>query len=491
MDAGLVTWENYFPNAQMTNGEFGPGGNALLVDVWKALDVQPGIPHTGTGGSALAVEDLSPVLVSAEMQERQLTLWNRMPKEEAYSLDVEYDRLDTFGEDGMDGFIASTDAGIVSDPRFFRGLKTVKYLAVKGQVTLPAQVTNTVGFRGVGRNMMDTSEEIKMRELLRHIERNLWWGDSAVSSLQWDGLFKQIDAGADTNNGIRLDLRGAPVDKNLLEYIANIAANNATDLTDLYFPNEGLRDLRQSLFPQQRLDENARTGSIGAAFLAFLIESIGGSPDYMAIHRNYLLTLGVRGGIPRNVPTVASANAPSIAGATLTGVAGALTATPYRPGLDAGTFFYSFVAVGKGGWSTGVFSSGIAATQGQGVTLTLTDTDTSIIYYYLFRNPVDLSGATTTNLKFLTRVARTGNATTFLDDGYNVPNTYHVACLTMASDELQFKQLLPVVKRPLPQDLMSNTYGILMFGTPLVKVPTHNIHVVNCGQLAQAGVFST
>jgi len=53
-----------------------------------------------------------------------------------------------------------------------------------------------------------------------------------------------------------------------------------------------------------------------------------------------------------------------------------------------------------------------------------------------------------------------------------------------------FKQLLPVVKRPLPQDLMSNSYGILMFGTPLFKVPLHNLHVVNVGSLSQAGITS-
>jgi len=271
-DAGLITWESYFPNAQITSGEFGPYGASLFMDVYKALDVQPGIPHVGPNATALAVEDLSPVLASAEMREEQLNLWNNMPKEEAYSLDVEFTRLETFGEDGMDGFIASNDAGIVSDPRFYRGLKTVKYLAVKGQVTLPAQAVNLVGFRGVGKNAMDTSEEIKMRELLRHIERNLWWGNSTVNPLMWDGFFKQIDDGADMQNSIRLDMQGAPADKNLLEYVAQIATNNSTEFTDLYFPNEGIRDLRQSLFPEQRLNENARDGSVGAAFDRFLVE---------------------------------------------------------------------------------------------------------------------------------------------------------------------------------------------------------------------------
>ena len=75
-DAGLITWESYFPNAQITSGEFGPYGASLFMDVYKALDVQPGIPHVGPNATALAVEDLSPVLASAEMREEQLNLWN-------------------------------------------------------------------------------------------------------------------------------------------------------------------------------------------------------------------------------------------------------------------------------------------------------------------------------------------------------------------------------------------------------------------------------
>jgi hypothetical protein len=489
-DAGLITWESYFPNAQITSGEFGPYGASLFMDVYKALDVQPGIPHVGPNATALAVEDLSPVLASAEMREEQLNLWNNMPKEEAYSLDVEFTRLETFGEDGMDGFIASNDAGIVSDPRFYRGLKTVKYLAVKGQVTLPAQAVNLVGFRGVGKNAMDTSEEIKMRELLRHIERNLWWGNSTVNPLMWDGFFKQIDDGADMQNSIRLDMQGAPADKNLLEYVAQIATNNSTEFTDLYFPNEGIRDLRQSLFPEQRLNENARDGSVGAAFDRFLVEALNGNPRYMQIRRNQMLTLGVKGGIPRNIPPNTSVNGPSSSGATVTGAGAANVALPYRPGLPAGTYYYTAVPVGKGGWGAPVTSAGIAATIGQKINLTISFADATIEYFLLFRNPADQQTSATSAQKFMAMVNRSGGSTTYTDDGYAVPNTYHICGLTMTSDEIVFKQLLPVVKRPLPQDLMSNSYGILMFGTPLFKVPLHNLHVVNVGSLSQAGITS-
>ena len=306
----------------------------------------------------------------------------------------------------------------------------------------------------------------------------------------WDGFFKQIDDGADMQNSIRLDMQGAPADKNLLEYVAQIATNNSTEFTDLYFPNEGIRDLRQSLFPEQRLNENARDGSVGAAFDRFLVEALNGNPRYMQIRRNQMLTLGVKGGIPRNIPPNTSVNGPSSSGATVTGAGAANVALPYRPGLPAGTYYYTAVPVGKGGWGAPVTSAGIAATIGQKINLTISFADATIEYFLLFRNPADQQTSATSAQKFMAMVNRSGGSTTYTDDGYAVPNTYHICGLTMTSDEIVFKQLLPVVKRPLPQDLMSNSYGILMFGTPLFKVPLHNLHVVNVGSLSQAGITS-
>jgi hypothetical protein len=488
MSANIIGMDDYFPDGYPD--ALGIDGNAIYEEVRKALEVSGALPRTGPGVNALGVEDLSGTLKSAEIREKQLNLWKSLPKDKAYGMVAEGSRLDDLGDYGATGFIGGNDAGITTDPAFKRWTREIKYMAVKGQVTLPAQLITAVGFNGKGVNIMETSETLKMLELLRHVERNLWYGNSALDASQWDGLFKQIDAEATVNNRVRLDMRGGIPDKDMLEQLAQIASNNNSDLTDIFGPNEWLRDLRQSLFPEQRLGENYREGSVGAAFNRFLIEALGGDPETMNIKRNHMLTRGVKGGIPRIVPTDASPNAPT-APNSVTGSAGAWTKTLYQPGLVADTYYYSVTAVGKGGrtLSTSV-AAGIAATAGQAITLSITDTDPNVQFYEIFRNQAGVDGSVVNNRYFMDRVGRSGNVTTYVDNGYALPDCYDAAALSIGFEEIMFKQLLPVVKRPLPQDLMANSYGILLFGTPVVVVPTHNVHIANIGKRTQAGVGS-
>lgn len=491
----LITMDSYLPEWGLYGLEnFGVDSRQLYEEVAKALEAT-GVAHapSGPGANALGVEDLSGTLASAEIKDKQLHFWRDIKKEEAYSLAVEWARLDDASDaHGAPGFISGSDSGFVSDPQFYRGVKQVKYLAVKGQVNLPTQLIEIVGFRGRGKQAMDLSEEIKMLELLRNAERSLFFGDSNTCSLEWDGVFRQIDDAANTGNGIRLDLRGNAPDKDLIEYLVQIVGNNSADPTHLYVPNEALRDLRQSLFPSQRMGENYVEGAVGAQFSRFLIEAIGGDPDYVKVRRTQMLTYGVKGGLPLKLTGVKATAAPS-APATVASAAAAHTATSYRPGLASDTYLYAVCAVGKAGRSLHTAAGAtVAPTAGQKVTLTITEgAGSGTLFYEVYRNPAG-KAATAENLEFVTRVKKTdvGADTTWDDDGYALPGCYHMGLFSIQFDEIVFKQLLPVVKRVLPQDLMANSYGILLFGTPIVKVPTHNIHVVNVGRRPQAGLPS-
>ena len=88
-------------------------------------------------------------------------------------------------------------------------------------------------------------------------------------------------------------------------------------------------------------------------------------------------------------------------------------------------------------------------------------------------------------------IARSGAVTTWDDDGYAIPDTSEAAALYMAEDEVVFDQLLPFVKRRLPIALMAERFAYLVFGTPVVQVPTHNIWITNIGHRIQSGVAST
>lgn len=463
---------------------------ALYDTIIKALQATGGQPRSGPGINAAEVEDLSSTLASAEIKEKSLHFWRRVPKKKSISLDAQWVRIDDFGDEGETGFIGGTDAGFESDPRFTRGTKLIKYMAVKGQVDLPTQMVELVGFSGRGVNAMMTAQTSRMRHLLRLIERALFHSNSNVSDLEFDGAFAQIDAVADEDNQCRYDLQGGFLDRYALIHMSQIAANNNSDLTDFYLPNEAYLDLQTSLFPQIRTGDNIPDAAVGANFERLLMMSLGGNPDYAKIRRTQMLTNGVKGALPLRVPSRAGRNAPAKPD-SVTGTNVSITATNYQPGKPAGTYYYSVTSVGKGGRSLATsISAGVTCAAGEGAKLTITCADEDCLFFEIFVNEDGKSGVLEANRRYLCRVARTGMTTLFTDDAYYRANTMHMAALSFEDDEVYVKQLTAPVRRALPQDLQANSFGILVYLCLILEVPTHNIHVANIGKRLQAGLPS-
>jgi hypothetical protein len=494
----MVTMEDYGGAGMGGNfyGNYdGPGiGGAdrlsLYDSVFKALSATGGKPQAGPGINAAEVEELSGTLASAEIKEKSLHFWKRVPKRAAKTLNQEWVRLDDYGDEGETGFIGGSDAGFSSDPRFSRGSKIIKYLAVKGQVDYPTQLVELIGMGGRGVNAMNTAQTARMRQLLRLAERNMFHANSDVCDLEFDGAFAQIDAVADADNMCRVDLQGKFLDRYVLIHMSQIAANNNCDISDFYLPNEAYLDLQQSLFPQIRTGDNIPDAAVGANFERLLMMTLGGNPDHAQIKRTQMLTNGVKGALPLKVPTRAGRNAPDKPD-TVSGTNVSITTTAYQPGLTAGTYYYSVTANGKGGRSMATqISAGVTVSATEGVKLTIVGDDEDILFYEVFRNEVGTSGVSESNRKYMCRVKRTGPTTYFTDDGYFVPNTMHMGVFSFDDDEIYVKQLLPPVKRQLPQDLMANSFGILMFLALIMEVAEHNLHVVNIGKRLQSGIAS-
>lgn len=469
----------------------GLDGGRIMQEVRKAMEATGAVPRSGPGANALELEDAMPQLKSAEFRRgKQLNFWPELPKRKAYALTVEGSRTEDLGDFGAPGFIGGNDSGMVTDATYTRWARQVKFLAVLAEITLPSTMERAIGYNGTGVNMEQTQETNKMDELLRHVERQLWFGDSTLHNEQWDGVKKQICEGATVSNGVRLDLRGAAPDKDLIENLSYIAHINSTDLSHLYFTHDSIRDLRQSLYDEQRIPEGYR-GAIGADFDRFLIEALGGEPTSMKIRRNHLLTPGVKGGLPRFEPQATSTSAPT-GPSSVTGAAAAHTASDFRPGLAAGTYKYGVSGVGKGGRTLATAMTGtVTVTAGQKVTLTITCADPNVLYFEVFRNPAGSSATVDGNRRYMCRASRTGVTSTFDDDGYAIPDTLEAAAMYIGEDEVVFNQFCPVVKRKLPIAVMAERYAYLIFGTPVVQVPTHNIWLTNIGRRVQGGVYST
>lgn len=489
-----ITMQAYAPGGGYYADQIGAAGPLADLDtfaqVHKAISATGELPRTGPGINALGVEEVQGTLASAEYREKMIKAWKRIPKSAAKSLIPEFARLDDLGDDGARGFMGPTDAGFVTDPRFHRGSNIIRYMGAIGYVDLPTQMIEAIGFGGKGVNVMNTARTLKMMELLRNIERNLFYGAFRLDGVSWNGFIEQIDSAADEDNSIRLDLQGAALDRYVLSYISQIAANNNADLSDVYVPNEGLLDLQQSLFPNVRTGDNIPDAAVGINFKRLLVESIGGDPEYVDIVRQQFLTRGVKGGLPRRVTSRAARNAPSRA-SSVTGAAGAWTATNYQPGLRAGTYYYDVQAFGAGGRTLPTtITAAVTCTAGQAITLSITCDDETVQGFEIFRNKAGESGAIQKNRYYMDQVARTGFITTYVDNGYAIPDTYDVVALDYNADEIYFKQLMPILSRVLPPDLMGNRFALLCFGTPVFEVPTHNLHLANCGRRIQAGVAS-
>jgi hypothetical protein len=491
--------EGISPDPMMSPDAVDPSYSASsdVQFIRKSFAVTGDFPRTGPGPNALMIEDLSGTLAWAEIQaKRQLHFWNDIPKRKTWNRRVEYSALTSLSDlDGMDGFAEDGDSGYTSDMEFDRAFQVTKFMLARGYVSLAAEYVKLVTPEGVRDNAaMEFNQTNKMVKLLVDVERMLFWGSENYSSLQWNGMFAQIDDKADASNQIRLNLQGRTINQAVLTYAAQILSNNSAELSRVYLPNEAVRDLQQSLIDSQTaIGQPFRGGQVGAIFDEFVLTALNGDPKNAKLVRTQMLTPGVKNGIPWKVPTRASKYAPLVCQVP-TGSGGAFTTTDAngRPGLQGDTYYYSVCAVGKGGRSLAVSSAAITCTDNQRITLQIANSDESVKYYEVYRNKFGTSGVAVADRYFLTWVKRTGEVTTFYDDGWRTPDTYDIACLDMEgsaeTSEIVFNQLIPPIKRPLPNDALGTPFAIVLCGAPVMRVPIHNLHICNIGKRPQSGV---
>lgn len=483
-----VTMGNY-PNMAGVDGLQLFSALQGMPDVMKALEATGTLPRQGPGIDALGVEDVSATMASAEYLEEELIFWGKLKKLPAYNLIPEFSRLDSYGRGNRTGFMGGSSSGNVIDPRFARGSAIVKYMGEKYETDLPTQLVELIGPNGRGQNAMSTNRMAAMGRMLRNIERNLFFSDTRLDDFQWKGLAQWIDEAATLKNKLRIDMRGGFLNRYVLAYMSQVGSTNHANPTDFFVPNEGYLDLQLSLFPEVRRGDNIPNAAVGQDFDRLLILLLGGKPGYMKIERIAMLSGGIDGGIPRNIPDIAASEAPT-APSSVSGAAMAHTATDTEPGLGAATYYYSVSAIGEGGETLSTSSAGVVVTDGQKVRLSVTDADEKALFYNVFRNKIGDSGVSADNRFYMGSFKRpSGSVTTTWDDtGYHRPDTYHAFQLTLNPLRMYIKQLMPVLDRMLPQGMMTNQRGLLYFATPIVEEPTRQIHLVNCGRQPQVGI---
>jgi hypothetical protein len=442
---------------------FGSHSAAQIEALQKALSISQNYgttaPGSLAGGSALAVEDLDRTLKLVTHGLEHLKLWKDIIKEKVPQTVHEYNVQNSYGQE-VSPFFAMGGNPVSTDANYDREVIQVKYLGTQGQVQHNLTLIQAAHGPVIAREVKN-----KTIELLARNERAMFEADSAMNSLEYDGILKQVrtkeaqsqykstafagydSAGADES--VILDIR-AEFDDVVAERMALKNVNNFGMAMDCYMGTDVhskfSRDFynKQRTLPGETLTSGNRvkehTGTIDYRFKPSLFNRPRKSP----------LPAGVSAGA---APTLANMLSPADAASEFAAA-------------DAGTYGYKVSLVFADGETAPSAETSGAVAAGDKVTMEISYVG-SPLYANVFRSPKDGAGA---GWEFIGRIALGTSGTAMnIDFNNQVPGSARAYLLMHDSDALCWKQLGSMIKYDLAVTDTSYKWLQLLYGTPLVS----------------------
>ena len=424
-------------------------------------------------GFALRTEDLDPTLKVTTFQEKEIKLFKELSKSKTNNTVFEYNEQSSYGQE-LDGFFAEGGVGAEYDSTYERKIHRVKYMSQLGRVTHVASLTANAHGPAIDRETIS-----RTRALLGSIERGLFYADSTVDPLAFDGYAAMIRDRSPAEN--TLDLRGGTLNQDSLNDIAMrvSVAPNYGNPTHMFLDPLVHSDLAKTFFP------NGRYQVTGAPTNLTLGSKVAGwtSPaGEVAFVPNKFIQANegrTQAGAASAVLT-APAQPSSVAG-----VAGALGGgeTSSFGAADAGNYRYAVVAVSPNGRSAALQDGGaVTVAAGQKVTVTITHGAGTPVptYYEIYRTKV---GGAAGDAWLIGKVARSGGATSvFTDFNQTLPDTSIAILFEMNPEVVEWKQLAPMMRWPLAITDTSIRWLQLIYGTPTLYAPRKIAMVKNIGR---------
>lgn len=441
---------------------FGTHSAAQIEALQKALSISQNYgttaPGSLTGGSALAVEDLDRTLKLVTHGLEHLKLWKDIIKEKVPQTVHEYNVQNSYGQE-VSPFFAMGGNPVSTDANYDREVIQVKYLGTQGQVQHNLTLIQAAHGPVIAREVKN-----KTIELLARNERAMFDADSAINSLEYDGILKQVrskeqmsqykstafagyeSAGAD--DSVIIDVRGQ-FDDIIAERMALKNVNSFGMAMDCYLGTDVhskfSRDFynKQRTLPGETLTSGNRvkehTGTIDYRF----------KPSLFNRPRKAPLAVAVSGSA---APTLSSPLSPADANSEF-GAA------------DAGTYGYKISLVYADGETLPSAESSLAVAAGDKVTMVISYTG-SPLYANVFRSGKDAAGSA---WEFIGRVALVSSGGTVdVDFNNQLPGSARAFLLMHDSDALCWKQLGSMIKYDLAVTDTSYKWLQLLYGTPLV-----------------------
>jgi len=465
-------------NFGATNEDFNGHDLEHLEELNKALtaghEYSDTLPGAMTNGAVQQYESLDKTLRLVTYEMKNLKFWPDLPKDQAYNTVEEFDVQNSYGNNGTP-FFNMGGAPVERDTGYSRHVGKVKYVGTQRQVHHNLTLVRAAHGPVVAREVKNGAMYI-----LGEQERWLIEADDSVNDLEYAGVSSQIISG-DTNskfqaqafdgygstNSVNINLGGDILDEDNMEDISLVVLNNMGYPTDMYLDTKAHSDFSRSFFPKQRI---AAPGSQVRGGITV--------PDFQSSAGTFDLKSCVFRRPRRGYLTVANnASAPatpviSVAPTSPVDALGKFAAA------DAGSYYYVVSAFNEYGESAGVASAVIAVSAGDKVTFTIAD-QASTYGFLIFRS---IKGGAATTSEFISRVVK-GTTTTVVNDyNENLPGLSKAQLMKMDADNVQFKQLAPLMKMDLAITGTAYRWMQLHYGMPLVFTPRFNVVVRNIGR---------
>lgn len=465
----MVSWKDY----EGVEG-FGAASSQDVNELNKALtagqDQNPPGSVTAGDGFALRVESLEGTLKNTTYKMSHIRFWRGIPKIPAYNTVEEHNEISSYGENPDAGWIDEGDLPESDDSSFERKFAVVKYLGTTRKVTHVMSLVKPAHGNVIAQETVNGT-----MHLLRILERALFYGNSSLSSLQFDGYEKLLTDNAPSTNVI--DLRGQPLSEDILTDACLTAqdAPNYGQITHCHINPKVKADLVKTFFPKERHDTFTNNGGM----VGLDIKGFTSPAGDVAFEPNVFIT---DGGGPSATAVGDSTKRPGSPTISTSATTPADALSQFDAD-DVGDYFMEIVAVNRYGRSAkvAVDASAITVASGDKITFGVTPSSATTEWYEVFRTAKNGADGTERLILRVPNAAGAG-ATTINDYNANIPYCTSGFLFQQNLESLSFKQLAPMVKIPLATIDSSVRWMQLLYGTPVLYTPGKNVLLKNIGR---------
>lgn len=462
---------------------------------------QVGYQTAATGGGNLAPlvpQSIQNTLDSATYGDDAIVFWKKLSKVSVTNTIHESAVVNAYGTMQLDPFIAEGGVGPTSVGEYEKKIVQIKYLAERREISDVATMVGMIGQTGISAQGLAQQTMDGTKAILGKLERTLFNANSGLSSLQYDGLEKQIlgqsyntTTGVESfsTTGVSTDLEGgAATVQDIVQaaYQAAAAPNFGSPNVCMVEPRTyaGLVNLASAYGRFSQAEAAAGSLMFGSQGL-----QIAGPAGMIPIVPTPLMNYDDGAYLEASAANIGTksygSNVPATPAALASSVNGSAQSAPKFRADDVGTYIYRFQPVNRTG--VGIYRQvSIAAAEGKSNIFTFDDASepadtegaSGLAYYRVYRSEKD---GTEDTCRYIGSWPRNpSGATKIVDENERRPNTSNIYLLQCDSSVMYWAQLLDFLRRPLAQEKTTIPFLLMLFGSLHVKVPTKNHILRNC-----------